>query len=99
MEGVQDFMLMAVWIAIAGAPIAFIGLTFLHAARYPQWVWAFSERTQVVWLAGLLMGAAVVPLGLPLAVWYLVKVRPVLQQIEQGNMSHFIDGSTGAPGP
>ncbi len=91
MEGVQAFMMMALWIAIAGSPIAFIGLTFLHAARYPQWVWAFSERTQVIWLAGLLMGAAVVPLGLPLAAWYLWRVRPILNQIEQGNMSHFVD--------
>ena len=82
---------MALWIAVAGAPIAFIGLTFLHAAQYPQWVWAFSERRQVVWLAGLLMGAAIVPLGLPLALWYIVRVRPLLHQIEQGNMSHFLD--------
>lgn len=91
MDGVEDFMRMALLIAIAGSPIAFIGLTFLHAARYPQWVWAFSERTQIVWLAGLLMGAAIVPLGLPLAAWYLIRVRPVLHQIEQGNMSHFVD--------
>lgn len=89
-------MMMALWIAIAASPIVFIGLTFLHAARYPQWVWAFSERTQVVWLAGLLIGAAVVPIGLPLAAYYIVRVRPVLHQIEQGNMSHFVEGSTGA---
>lgn len=93
MEGVQDFVVMAFWIAVAASPIVFIGLTFLHAARYPQWVWAFSERTQIVWLAGLLMGAAVVPLGLPLAAWYLIRVRPVLHRIEQGNLSPTSDGS------
>ncbi len=91
MGGVEAFIRMAFWIAIAGSPIAFVGLTFLHAARYPQWVWAFSERTQIVWLASLLMGVAIVPIGLPLAIWYLVKIRPVLQRIEQGNMTHFAD--------
>ena len=89
MEGFQQFMTMAMWIAIAGSPVAFIGVTFLHAARYPQWVWAFSDRTQVVWLASLLIGAAIVPIGLPIAVWYLIKVRPILRQIEHGDMAHF----------
>lgn len=93
MDGFQDFAVMALWIAIAGSPIAFIGLTFLHAARVPQWVWAFSERTQIVWLASLLMGVAVVPVGLPVAVWYLVKIRPVLVQIEKGNLSKLADGA------
>jgi len=93
MEGFQEFMTMAFWIAIAGSPIAFIGLTFLHAARIPQWVWAFSDRTQVIWLASLLLGVAVVPLGLPLASWYLVKVRPVLNRIENGNVDTLIEGT------
>lgn len=87
MDGFLDFARMALWIAIAGSPIAFIGLTFLHAARVPQWVWAFSERTQIVWLASLLIGVAIVPVGLPLAIWYLVKIRPVLGRIEQGNIA------------
>lgn len=92
MEGLQDFAMMAMWIAIAGSPIAFIGLTFLHAARAPQWVWVLSERTQIVWLASLLLGVAIVPVGLPVAVIYLVKIRPVLSRIEKGNLSSLADG-------
>lgn len=84
---------MAFWIAVAGSPIAFIGLTFLHAARVPQWVWAFSERTQVIWVATLLLGVAVVPVGVPLAIWYLVKVRPVLNHIEAGNVASLTEGT------
>jgi hypothetical protein len=90
-EGFQEFMTMAFWIAVAGSPIAIIGLTFQHAARIPQWVWAFSDRTQVIWLASLLLGVAVVPLGLPLAVWYLVRVRPVLKYIEDGNIAALVE--------
>ena len=84
---------MALWIAIAASPVAFVGVTFLHAARIPQWVWAFSERTQIVWVAMLLLGIAVVPVGLPLAIWYLVKVRPVLNHIEKGNVAALIEGT------
>lgn len=88
MDGFQEFAAMALWISIAASPIAFVGLTFLHAARIPQWVWAFSDRTQIVWLASLLLGVAVVPLGAPIAVYYLVKVRPVLNAIWGGNVGH-----------
>lgn len=84
---------MTLWIAVAASPIAFVGLTFLHAARFPQWVWAFSSRTQIVWLASLLLGVAIIPVGVPIAVWYLLKIRPVLRQIEQGNMIGSVDGS------
>lgn len=94
MGGVEAFVRMTFWIALAGSPIAFIGLSFLHAARYPQWVWAFSERTQIVWLVALLLGVAIVPVGLPVAIWYLVKVRPRLTQIERGNFAHLADGSS-----
>ena len=86
MDGFGAFMMMALWIAIAGIPIAIIGLAFLHAARIPQWAWALSGRTQIWWLAGLLMGMAVMPVGLPAAIWYLLKIRPQLDQIEKGNL-------------
>lgn len=85
---------MALWIAIAASPIALVGVSFLHAARFPQWVWAFSDRTQIVWLASLLLGVAIIPMGVPVALWYLLKIRPVLTRIEAGNMAGFVDGSS-----
>lgn len=96
MEGFQAFALMTLWIVVASSPLVFVGLTFLHAARLPQWVWAFSERTQVVWLALLLLGIAIVPLGLPVAAWYLMKVRPVLNNIEKGNLA-LVSANEGRP--
>jgi len=77
---------MALLIAIGAIPIVICLLAFLHAARTPQWVWALSNRTQIWWLAGLLMGAAIIPLGLPAAGWYLVKIRPELERIETGKI-------------
>ncbi len=86
MEGFGAFVTMAFWIALAGIPVAICGLAFLHAARAPQWAWAFSGRTQIWWLAGLLVGTGVMPIGLPAALYYLVKVRPDLDRIEKGHI-------------
>ena len=80
------FWTTAFWIAIAAIPVVFVALAFLHAARVPQWVWALSGKTQIWWLAGLLIGAGVLPVGLPAATWYFWKVRPVLDRMESGNL-------------
>jgi len=74
-------------ISLAGLPIAFVGLMFLHAARAPKWAWVLSGRTQIVWLASLIFGAGLIPLGVPLAVYYALRVRPVLDRIERGDLT------------
>ena len=84
-------MIMAGWITLAGIPLLISGLAFLHAARAPQWTWAFSGRTQIWWLAGLLVGTAIMAVGLPAAIYYLVKVRPVLDRIERGDFGAAIE--------
>ena len=53
-----------------------------------------SGRTQIVWLATLLLGSAVIPIGIPAAIYYLLKVRPALLSIENGDVSKLIDGPT-----
>lgn len=80
-------------IILLGLPIVFVGLTFLHAARVPQWTWAMAGRAQIIWVASLLVGAAIIPLGIPLATFYLVKVRPELVDVERGDLSRL----TGEP--
>ncbi|MGI9608089.1 MAG: hypothetical protein ACR2P0_18305 [Acidimicrobiales bacterium] len=82
-----SFAEIAIVIAIGSIPMVFVMVAFLHAARVPQWVWAFSSRTQVVWMAMLLLGVAVVPVGVGLASWYLWKIRPELSAIERGDMA------------
>lgn len=73
-------------IAIALIPVLAVGLMFLHAARTPAWVWAFTSHTQAVWVALLLGGILIVPAGLCLAGWYFFKIRPRLAAIERGEM-------------
>lgn len=73
-------------IAIALVPVVPVVLMFLHAARTPGWVWAFTDHTQVVWVALLLGGIVIVPIGLCLAAWYFVRIRPELAAAERGQL-------------
>lgn len=49
-----------------------------------------SGRTQIVWLAGLLVGAGIVFAGVPAAVYYFWKIRPVLDRIERGDLADML---------
>ena len=87
----QLFGTTAFWVAVAAIPLVFVGMTFLHAARIPQWVWVLSGRTQIFWLAALAVGTLVIPIGVPAAICYLVLVRPALAAIEKGDMTRLTD--------
>lgn len=75
------------WVGLLIAPLVFVGAAFLHAARFPQFVWILAGRTQIVWLASLITGTLILPIGIPLAIYYLIKVRPVLSAIDAGDIS------------
>lgn len=91
MEELEAIAGAALWVLVWSIPFVFVGLTFLHAARVPQWVWVMSGRTQIVWLVVLLVGnALILPLGIPAAVYYLWRVRPLLGKIEQGDISELV---------
>lgn len=79
-------------IIFGAIPIVFITGAFLDAARRPQWIWAFAERVQVFWLGVLLFGTFVMPLGLPFAAWYWLRVRRELQAVEAGNFGEAMNG-------
>lgn len=83
----NDLAQAAVWVAIASVPLVFVGCTFLNAAQRPQWVWVMSGRTQIVWLATLALGTAVIPIGIPAAIYYLIRIRPILVAVESGDIS------------
>ena len=80
----------ALWVGLFSIPFVFVVLTFLHAARVPRWVWVMSGRTQIVWLVVLLIGNAALPIGIPAAIYYLLRVRPTLVAIEAGDFSELV---------
>ena len=45
-----------------------------------------AGRTQIIWLTSLLLGAAIIPAGIPAALYYFWKIRPVLDRIERGEL-------------
>ena len=82
----DEFWKTAGLMALAAIPWVPVLLMFLHAARTPAWVWAFTSHTQANWVAVLLLGLVAIPIGLCLATWYFFRVRPELSSVERGNV-------------
>ena len=79
-----------VWAIVVTAffalPLALSLWALLDAARRPQWAWALAERRQVVWMAAILFGALLVPIGLAVSLWYLLRIRPEVAAAERGEL-------------
>lgn len=75
-----------VLLLLACVPLGLTLWALTDAARHPAWVWAFAERAQVNWIAAICFGALVLPLGLAVCGYYLLRVRPVLDAIEGGQI-------------
>ena len=71
---------------LCSIPLALTMWAFLDAARRPEWAWALAGRRRVVWLAVLLCSAFTVVAGVATALWYLLKVRPVVAGAERGDV-------------
>jgi hypothetical protein len=72
--------------AFFALPLALSLWALLDAARRPQWAWALAERSQVVWMAGILFAALLVPIGLAVSLWYLLRIRPEVAAAERGEL-------------
>jgi len=65
-------------------PLAISVWAMLDVARRPEWAWALADRNRVGWLAAILLGTFITPVGLAVSLWYLVKVRPKIADAEEG---------------
>lgn len=72
---------------VLATPLALSLWALLDAARRPAWVWALAERRQVVWIAAILIGVLVLPVGLALSIVYLSRIRPHLAAVEAGDFT------------
>lgn len=82
-----DVVYTIVVIALLAVPLGVSVAALLDAARRPGWVWALAGRTQVAWLAAILFGTIVLPLGVVVSSVYLLRIRPVLVATEEGRIS------------
>jgi hypothetical protein len=73
-------------VLIFSVPLALTAWALLDTAHRPEWVWALVGRRRVAWLAAILFGAMVVPVGLVVSSIYLVRVRPELADAETGRL-------------
>lgn len=87
-----DVLIESVVVLFLLIPLSLSMWAFLDAVHRPRWVWAMSERRQLVWLIMILMGVITMILGIIVSVYYLIMVRRELRAIENGD----IDALTGA---
>ncbi|HEX6235752.1 MAG TPA: hypothetical protein VFZ68_01080 [Acidimicrobiales bacterium] len=81
-------------------PLGLTAWALLDAARRPEWAWALARRRRVPWLAAILVGGMLVPLGLVVSTAYLVRARPTVAAAEEGRIVPTGPGSTpGGGGP
>ena len=81
-----DVLVSIAVILVLAVPLAISVIALLDAARRPAWVWALAGRTQAAWIAAILFGTILVPLGLVISTVYLLRVRPVLVATEGGQI-------------
>ena len=72
--------------AFACLPLALSIWALLDCARRPGWALALSDRRQAAWMAAILFGIMLVPLGIAISAWYLLRVRPVVAATEDGRL-------------
>jgi hypothetical protein len=71
-------------LCLLALPIALSLTALLDAARRPEWAWALAGRARVVWMVLILFGTIVLPLGVGVSTWYLLRIRPELRDAERG---------------
>lgn len=82
--GIGDVVWAIVVSCVFLLPLAISLWALLDVARRPEWAWALAERNRVGWLAAILLGTFITPVGLAISLWYLLKVRPQIAAVEAG---------------
>jgi hypothetical protein len=86
-DGVVDlFEAIAITLVLC-VPLALSLWALLDCARRPAWAWALAGRRQVVWMAAILLGFLSVFGGVVVSAWYLLRVRPVIRDAEEGRVN------------
>jgi hypothetical protein len=71
-------------VVVASIPLGLSLWALLDCARRPAWAWALTTRSQPVWMATILAGILLVPVGLLVSGWYLVRIRAEVADAEAG---------------
>lgn len=86
MGGLGQLFITIVTTAFFCIPIGLSLWALLDCAKRPGWAWALSGRSQQVWMATILCGILLVPVGLCVSAYYLVRVRSMVADAENGKV-------------
>lgn len=84
--GIGELFVAIITTAIFAVPISLSLWALLDCAKRPGWAWALCNRSQQIWMATILCGILLVPVGMCVSAYYLLRVRPVVADAEQGKV-------------
>jgi hypothetical protein len=73
-------------LVLSAIPLALSVWALLDAAGRPEWAFALAGRSRVAWVALTGAGILFCFLGLVVAPWYLLKIRPTVAAAESGRV-------------
>jgi hypothetical protein len=74
-------------LVISAIPLGFSVWALLDAAGRPEWAFALAGRSRIAWVALTGAGILFCFLGIVVAPWYLLKVRPRVMAAEAGRLT------------
>ena len=80
---------------LAAIPISLSLWALLDAAHRPAWAWSLAGKSQLGWLLAIAVGVLLLVVGVGIALWYLVLIRPAIRAIEQGDFGDMGDVDLG----
>jgi hypothetical protein len=73
-------------ITLSAVPLGLSLWALLDIVARPAWAWAFLGRNRTLWVVAVLLGTSTIVGGMAVAIWYLVRVRPQLRDVEAGRL-------------
>jgi hypothetical protein len=95
-SGLGELLWVILTTAFLCVPIGLSLWALLDCAKRPRWAWALTQRSQPVWMATILCGILVMPVGLAISCYYLLRIRPQIAGIEDGKFAG-LDSSPDLP--
>lgn len=96
MNGIGDLLGAIGVTAVLCIPIGLSLWALTDCARRPSWAWALSGRGQAQWMAAILMGTLICPVGVVVSTVYLTRIRQSVFDAEQGKLPRDPGRPTGA---
>lgn len=73
-------------VLVASVPLAVTAGAMLDAARRPEWAFSFVGKSRTLWVTLNGVGVLFCGLGVVVALWYWLKVRPAVAAVEAGRL-------------